>query len=217
MDLNLHPVEARVLGSLIEKEITTPEYYPLSLNALVNACNQKSNRDPVVSFDEETVHDALELLRNKGLATMVSGAGSRVPKYSHRFAEKLNLGRREIAILCELMLRGAQTLGELRSRTERFHRFDDTSEIERLLERMPEMVVRLPRRPGEKEPRYAHLLSGPVEMEAEGVSSAAIGRPVEDTANLIERTAQLEDDVSQLRLEIEQLKRQFSDFRRQFE
>src|SRR5260370_1179576 len=106
-------MEARVLGALIEKEITTPEYYPLSLNALVNACNQKSNRDPVVSYDEETVLEAIDALRDKGLSTVITGAGSRVPKYAHRFAEKLNLGRREIAILCELMLRGPQTLGEL--------------------------------------------------------------------------------------------------------
>ena len=130
MELTLHPVEARVLGSLIEKEITTPEYYPLSLNALVNACNQKSNRDPAVSYDEETVLQALELLRNKGLVTTITGAGSRVPKYSHRFSEKLNLGRREIAILCELMLRGPQTVGELRTRGERLHRFNDLTEVE---------------------------------------------------------------------------------------
>src|SRR5579863_1946671 len=119
MDILLSEVETRVLGSLVEKELTTPEYYPLSLNALINACNQKSNRDPVVSYDEETVSQAIDLLRNKGLATVITGAGSRVPKYAHRFSEKLNLGRREIAILCELMLRGPQTVGELRTRSER--------------------------------------------------------------------------------------------------
>lgn len=160
MDLLLHPAEVRVLGSLLEKEITTPEYYPLSLNALVNACNQKSNRDPVVEFDSETVGQALEALRDKGLLLAITGAGSRVPKYGHRISEKLNLGRRELAILCELMLRGPQTLGELRTRSERMHRFDDLAEVEAVLDRLPELVVKLPRRPGEKEVRYAHLLSG---------------------------------------------------------
>ena len=209
MDLQLHPVEARVLGSLIEKEITTPEYYPLSLNALVNACNQKSNRDPVVSFDEDTVHEALESLRVKGLATMITGSGSRVPKYAHRFSEKLNLGRREIAILCELMIRGPQTLGELRTRTERLHKFDDTEEVEIVLDRLPEMVTKLPRRPGEKEPRYAHLLSGPV--EALEPAPAAIVHPREDRISI------LEAELAALRHEIEDLKRQFSEFRKQFE
>jgi uncharacterized protein YceH (UPF0502 family) len=207
VDFQLHPVEARVLSSLIEKEITTPEYYPQSLNALINACNQKSNRDPVVSYDEETVLQAIELLRNKGLATIITGAGSRVPKYAHRFSEKLNLGRREIAILCELMLRGPQTVGELRNRTERLHRFNDLSEVEALLDRMTEFVVRLPRRAGEKESRYGHLFSGPVdnsEPEAAPVARA-------------DRIGSLEAEVHLLRNEIEELKRQFADFRHQFE
>src|SRR5579862_5211435 len=160
MDLLLHPAEVRVLGSLLEKEITTPEYYPLSLNALVNACNQKSNRDPVVEFDAATVEQALESLRDKGLLLAITGAVSRVRKYSHRFAEKLNLGRRELAIVCELMLRGPQTLGELRTHSERMHPFDDLAEVEAVMERLPELIVKLPRRPGEKEVRYAHLLSG---------------------------------------------------------
>src|SRR5271156_1780022 len=160
MDLLLDPVEARVLGSLLEKEITTPEYYPLSLNALLNACNQKSNRDPMVHFDEETVDRVLDVLRDKGLLLNITGAGSRVPKYGHRLSEKLNLGRREMAVLCELMLRGPQTLGELRTRAERMHPFDDLAEVESVLDRMPELAVKLPRRPGEKEARYAHLLSG---------------------------------------------------------
>ena len=208
MELTLHPVEARVLGSLIEKEITTPEYYPLSLNALVNACNQKSNRDPAVSYDEETVLQALELLRNKGLITTITGAGSRVPKYSHRFSEKLNLGRREIAILCELMLRGPQTVGELRTRGERLHRFNDLTEVESLLDRMAEFVVRLPRRPGEKESRYAHLLSGPVDAAAE---------PDAEPVHRADRVGALEAEVDRLRGEFDQLKAQFAEFRRQFE
>src|ERR1700687_3050579 len=125
MDLLLHPVEVRALGSLLEKEITTPEYYPLSLNALLNACNQKSNRDPVVHFDEDTIERVLYTLRDKGLLLNITVAGSRLPKYGHRLSEKLDLGRRELAILCELMLRGPQTLGELRPRAERMHPFDD--------------------------------------------------------------------------------------------
>ena len=207
MDFELHPVEVRVLSSLIEKEITTPEYYPQSLNALVNACNQKSNRDPVVSYDEDTVMQAIELLRNKGLASIITGAGSRVPKYAHRFSEKLNLGRREIAILCELMLRGPQTIGELRTRTERLHRFNDLLEVESLLDRMTEFVVKLPRRTGEKESRYGQLFSGPVdnsEPEATPVARA-------------DRIGALEAEIGRLRSEMDELKRQFADFRRQFE
>src|SRR5271163_4541859 len=155
MELLLHPVEVRVLGALLEKEITTPEYYPLSLNALVNACNQKSNRDPMVNFDPTQVEQALLLLREKGLLVTTTGAGSRVPKYGHRIAEKLNLGRRELAVLCELMLRGPQTAGELRTRGERMHPFDDLAEVLSVIERQPELIVKLPRRPGEKEVRYA--------------------------------------------------------------
>jgi uncharacterized protein YceH (UPF0502 family) len=212
VDIHLGPAEARVLGSLVEKEITTPEYYPLSLNALVNACNQKSNRDPVVAFDEETVLQAIDSLRSQQLVTIITGAGSRVPKYAHRFAEKLNLGRRELAILCELLLRGPQTLGELRGRTERLHRFDDTEEVEALLDRMPELVTKLPRRPGEKEARFAHLLSGPVDA-AHALEEPAMAAPAPRT----DRLAALEEEVASLRGEIEGLKREFAAFRKQFE
>ena len=207
VDLHLEPAEARVIGALIEKEITTPEYYPLSLNALVNACNQKSNRDPVVDYDEELVDSVLESLRHKGLLTTVTGAGSRVPKYGHRLTDQLNLGRREIAILCELMLRGPQTSGELRNRTERMHRFDDIAEIESVLDRMQELVMKLPRRPGEKEGRYAHLLSGEPALEA-----AEEPQPVRQ-----DRVTALEAEMAQLRQEFEALKEQFAEFRRQFE
>src|ERR1700674_1023197 len=130
----LHPTEVRVLGALVEKEITTPEYYPLTLNALLNACNQKSSREPVVSYGEDTVSQALVQLRNKGLGVRITGAGHRVEKYGHRLGEKLNLGRRELALLCVLMLRGPQTVGELRGRTERMHDFADLEEVERVLE-----------------------------------------------------------------------------------
>jgi len=195
---------------MLEKETTTPEYYPLSLNALVNACNQKSNRDPVVQFDESTVEQALQSLRDKGLLLTKSGAGSRVVKYGHRISERLNLGRRELAILCELMLRGPQTLGELRSRCERMHRFDDVAELETVIERQPELIVKLERRPGEKESRYAHLLSGP---------PAATDTEPEEMPPLarLDRIGALETEVAQMRSELENLKRQVEEFRRQFE
>jgi uncharacterized protein len=209
MDLVLHPVEVRVVGALLEKETTTPEYYPLTLNALVNACNQKSNREPVVQFDEATVEQALESLRDKGLLLSISGAGSRVTKYGHRITERLNLGRREQAILCELMLRGPQTLGELRSRSERMHRFDDLEEVEAVIERHPELIVKLPRRPGEKEARYAHLLSGPPEMVETEATAPSHARA--------DRIGALETEVAALRSEMEDLKRQFAGFKQQFE
>jgi len=214
MELLLQPEEVRVLGSLLEKEVTTPEYYPLSLNALVNACNQKSNRDPVVEFDSSTVEQALQLLRDKGLLLAITGAGSRVPKYGHRISEKLNLGRRELAIMCELMLRGPQTLGELRTHCERMHAFDDLAEVEAVIERLPELIVKLSRRPGEKEVRYAHLLSGsPVMSESE----ERVSEPRPERVDRPDRIAALETEVAQLRDEIENLKQQFAGFKRQFE
>jgi uncharacterized protein len=213
MDLRLDADEIRVLGSLLEKEITTPEYYPLSLNALLNACNQKSNREPVVHFDEDTVERILYMLRDKGLLLNITGAGSRVPKYGHRLSEKLNLGRREMAILCELMVRGPQTLGELRTRAERMHHFDDLAEVESVLDRMPELVARLPRRPGEKEARYAHLLSGPVAASDSAQEQAAdsVAPPRSDRLTL------LEAELAQLRRELDDLKQQFAGFQKQFE
>jgi hypothetical protein len=209
MDFILHPIEARVLGCLLEKEITTPEYYPLSVNALLAACNQKSNRDPVVQFEEDTVEQALISLRDKGLLLSVSGAGSRVPKYGHRISERLNLGRRELAILCELMLRGPQTTGELRNRCERMHPFDDLSEVESVIDRMPELVVKLPRRTGEKEARFAHLLCGPPAVTEE--------QPEEPAPARLDRIGGLETEIARLRSELEDLKQQFAGFRKQFE
>jgi uncharacterized protein YceH (UPF0502 family) len=209
MDFVLDAVETRVLGSLLEKEVTTPEYYPLSLNALVNACNQKSNRDPAVNYDDETVENGLESLRHKSLVTTITGAGSRVPKYSHRFSEVLNLGRRELAILCELMLRGPQTLGELRNRTERMHKFDDTDQVQAVIDKMPELVVKLPRRPGEKEVRFAQLMSGPPDVQAAEAQQPLTPRQ--------DRISAIEAEVAQMRQEVDGLKQQFADFRRQFE
>ncbi|HXP84475.1 MAG TPA: DUF480 domain-containing protein [Bryobacteraceae bacterium] len=203
----LHAVEVRVLGSLLEKESTTPEYYPLTVNALVNACNQKSSRDPIVQYDDATVEAALDTLRQKGLVLKISGAGHRVEKYAHRLGETLNLGRRELALLCVLMLRGAQTVGELRGRTERMHAFEDLDEVERLLEhlatREPEPLVARAARG-----RWAHLLSGEFVEDAAPETAAIPALPPRPD---------LEARMEALEHEVEQLKQQWESFRRQFE
>lgn len=210
MDLQLEAAEARVLGSLMEKEVTTPEYYPLSLNALVNACNQKSNRDPVVSYDEDTVEQALEGLREKGLTLRVSGRESRVAKHEQRFTEKFNLGRREAALICVLLLRGPQTVGELRGRSERLYTFDDLEAVEGTLHRLGEMgfTKQLPRQAGFKEQRYTHLLCGDVEVASEAAPAAV--PVVERGSGDRERIAALESALAELR-------REFDEFRRRFE
>ncbi|MGA2738626.1 MAG: YceH family protein [Bryobacteraceae bacterium] len=215
MGMQLDDVEVRVLGALMEKEIATPEYYPLSLNALVNACNQKSNREPVVSYDEDTVETALAGLRAKGLAVRMSGHDMRVPKHAHRVSEVINLGRREAAILCVLMLRGPQTSGELRGRTERLYEFDDLEAVDacltRLMEWEPEpLAARLPRQVGYKEVRYAHLLSG--EPPAIPVTQGAGARETHEGP-----IARLQATVERLEAEVAELKRQFAEFKRQFE
>jgi len=207
----LDAVQARVLGALIEKDLTTPEYYPLSLNALTNACNQKTNRDPATSYDEARVAAAIERLRSMRMAAAVTGAGSRVEKYAHRLADNFNFSARELAILSLLLLRGPQTPGELRQRADRMHAFDDLEAVEtalnRLIERQPDpLVTRLPRAPGAKEARYAHLFSGDV-FPAE----SAPAPPAPD------RVASLAAEVAALREELAQLRREFSAFRRQFE
>lgn len=207
-----------MLGSLVEKEITSPDYYPLSLNALLNACNQKSNRHPVMNLDENAVRDALLSLNEKRLAGAASGADSRVTKYEHRLQEVFNFGRPEIAVLCVLLLRGPQTPGELRGRTERLHRFNDLEEVhaalQHLMKRAPPLAKVLPRQPGSKEARYAHLLSGDVETgEPEPASQALVASPSPDS----ERLARLENGVALLQKEIADLKQQFADFRKLFE
>ena len=218
MDILLSDVENRVLGSLVEKELTTPEYYPLSLNALVNACNQKSNRDPVMNLDEAAVREALRALDKKGLAGAADNMVSRVTKYEHRLQEAYNFTRHEIAILAELLLRGPQTPGELRSRADRMHKFDDLgivqSTLQRLMKREPPLVKVLPRQPGTKEARYAHLLSGEVEVTP---PEPAVGVAVTSSANSGDRIARLEDQVENLQSEIADLKQQFAAFRKQFE
>jgi uncharacterized protein YceH (UPF0502 family) len=203
MDLLLDPVEVRVLGCLIEKDITTPEYYPMTMNALLNACNQKSNREPAVSWDEDTVAEGIDSLRSKKLVATLTGGGNRVPKYSHRLQELLNLGRREIAVLCELMLRGPQTLGELRDRAGRMHKFADTDEVERVIAHLQEhaggpLAMQVPRQPGQKEMRYVHLLSGEPDMTALTAFAPAARGASDGSSDLRQRVDELEAEVRRL-------------------
>ncbi len=225
MNILLNEIECRALGSLIEKEIATPEYYPLSLNALVNACNQKSNRDPVMNLDEAAVGQALHSLDGQSLVRSVSASDSRVTKYEHRLQEAFNFYRHEIAILCVLLLRGPQTPGELRTRAERLHPFDDLSAVQsslqHLMKREPPLVKVLPRQPGTKESRYAHLLSGDVESfepkaEAEaGAGANSVGE--ERVAHLEKEAAALRSEIAALQKDLSDLKQQFAQFRKQFE
>jgi hypothetical protein len=212
VNIVLNEVEARVLGSLIEKDITTPDYYPLSLNALVNACNQKNNRDPVMSLDEEPVRQALGSLQEKRLAGPTSSADSRVTKYEHREQEVFNFTRAETAVMCVLLLRGPQTPGELRGRGERLHRFQELEEVQstlqRLMQREPPLVRMLPRQPGTKEARYRHLFSGAGE-EADAVYPAPAAQH--------DRVGSLELEVAELRKAVADLQGQFAGFRKQFE
>jgi uncharacterized protein YceH (UPF0502 family) len=217
VNIFLSDVEARVLGCLVEKEITTPEYYPLSLNALVHACNQKSNREPLMNMEEDAVRQALRALSEQALARSASG-DSRVAKYEHRLADTFNFTRPETAILCELLLRGPQTPGELRSRAERMHPFEDLSVVQstlkHLMERNPPLVKLLHRQPGNKEARYAHLLSGDVEVrEAPPLKAMSISSGSAENTRMTE----LETEISSLRKEITDLKSQFAEFRKQFE
>jgi uncharacterized protein len=219
MDVTLDPVEVRVLGSLIEKELTTPEYYPLSLNALVNACNQKSNRDPAMNLDEAQVSKALDTLRFKQFA-LVSGSGGRVVKYRHALVEKFRFTPAELAVICELLVRGPQTVGELRTRGERMYRFTDLAEVEgileELMERSPAMVARLPRQPGRKESRYCQLFSGEPDLSAAEYSAPAEGASSRGGGGN-ERIAKLEEDVAGLRQELSELRQILADFRKTFE
>jgi hypothetical protein len=216
VNIVLNSAEARVLGALVEKDITTPDYYPLSLNALINACNQKNNREPVTNFNEETVRLALRNLSDKQLAGMARGADGRVAKYEHRLQEVFNFTRPETAILCVLLLRGPQTPGELRGRGERMHRFEDLDEVlsglQQLMRRDPPLAKALGRRPGTKEIRYAHLLSGDVEAWEPPSETAASGVTDEN-----ERVAHLEAQVATLQSEVAELKQQMAEFRKQFE
>src|SRR5689334_11772383 len=218
----LTEIETRVLGSLIEKDITTPDYYPLSLNALVNACNQKNNREPVMTLDEAAVRDALATLQEKRMAGPASGADSRVAKFEHRLQEVFNFDRREIAVICVLLLRGPQTPGELRSRTERMYHFealdDIVSTLDRLAQREPPLARALPRQPGTKESRYTHLLSGePVIPEGSENVARALMPATAGASSLADRVATLEEEVSRLRAELSEVQQQLATFRKQFE
>jgi hypothetical protein len=217
----LTPAQARVLGALVEKEVTTPDYYPLSLNALINACNQLSNREPVMRLDEEEVRLALRRLEDQGLAGRARGADGRVTKYEHWLGEAFNFTRAETALMCVLLLRGPQTPGELRSRTDRLHRFDEIGEVtaglQKLMDRDPALVAVLPRQPGTKEARFAHLLSGAVEPGA--ATEPAVTRAAAPLASPSadgglgedDRIAQLEATVAGLRQEVAALRQKIED------
>jgi uncharacterized protein len=205
----LTAVEARVLGALVEKEITTPDYYPLSLNALVNACNQRSNREPVMNVGEDEVRQALNALQDLQLAGHARSSDGRVAKYEHWLGEAYNFSRAEVALLCVLLLRGPQTPGELRGRTERLHRFDEISDVldglQKLIKCDPSLVSILPRQPGTKESRYAHLLSGSVESIALPTAETAVQRESTASNQNDERIERLEAEVSDLRRQVNEL------------
>jgi uncharacterized protein YceH (UPF0502 family) len=217
MDQPLTDVEARVLGSLIEKELSTPEYYPLTLNALTTACNQTSNRDPIVHYDDSTVMHAVESMRVRSLVRAVTQSGARATKYRHLVPETMGLVARQTALLCVMMLRGPQTLAELKMRTARLSSFESLEEIETVLDAMMArepnpLVVRLPRRPGQKEVRYAHLLSGDVAWDASEPME-----PRAQTSPAADRLGVLEESVAELRREVMDLRNQLESFRKQFE
>lgn len=213
----LSAAQARVLGALVEKEVTTPDYYPLSLNALINACNQRSNREPVTDLDEEEVRQALHRLEDLRLAGRARGADGRVTKYEHWLGEFFNFSRAETALICVLILRGPQTPGELRGRTERMHRFDELTDVQaglqRLMEREPPLVAILPRQPGTKESRYAHLLSGPVEALAATFAAepAYARRETGEDPGHEERITRLEATIVELRQEMAVLRQKIDD------
>ena len=222
MDLVLEAVEVRVLGALIEKEVTTPEYYPLTLNALTAACNQKSNRDPVVQFDEKMVVRTLDALRDRDLIHMVSGAEMRVPKYRQVFSEKLSFAPAQVAVLCVLMLRGPQTLGEIRSRSNRLYEFSGLEEVEETIDDLNgrddgPMIEKLPRQIGRKESRFAQLLAGaPVLNDEEEVESRVEQATIEVRGEN-ERLARMEAEIGELRSELVAVRAEFERFREQFE
>lgn len=204
--------QMRVLGALIEKDMATPEYYPLSLNALVNACNQKNNRDPIVHYDDTLVSETLESLKPLQLITVLSGGSNRVPKFGHRASEKLDLDNRELAVVCVLLLRGAQTLNEIKTRTQSLHEFDDLESVELVLRKLSEreMAFLIEKGPGMREPRWTHLFGGEPAMPA--MQDAPVA-----SSGLVARGEPLAERVARLEAEVESLKTQFAEFRKQFE
>lgn len=216
----LNNVEVRVLGSLVEKQVTTPEYYPLTLNALVQACNQKNNRDPVVSFDEAMVTHAIDSLREKNLVYLFYRSGNRVPKYKHMIKEIFELNEQELALLTVLMLRGSQTVGELRERGARLYEFSGLDEVEQtlnsLMSKEPQaLLARLPRQPGHKEARYAHLLAGDIIIDQTSDAGSSEGKEIRRLTEA-ERLLKLEHEVATLSNEIKNLRQELEDFKRQF-
>ena len=216
MDIVLNDTEVRILGCLIEKEMTTPEYYPLSLNSLTNACNQKTNRNPVVSYDQTVVEQNISSLQNKGLALKTHTVGSRVTKYLHTIMDRFDLSRQEIAILCELMLRGPQTMGEIRTHAERMSPFEGLEEVEKNLQAMmdydPALVIKLPREAGRKECRHMHLFSGRPSHDLSELSTDSAAPQL----TVQERLIRLEKENSRLISELEELKQAFAEFKSQF-
>ncbi len=214
----LNETEARIVGALVEKQLTTPEYYPLTLNALVNACNQKNNREPVVAFNDSIVTNALEILRDRNIVYVFYGSTSRVPKYKHMLPSIYELEPPEVAVVCVMLLRGPQTLGELRTRAERLYQFQSLGEIQETLDglarREAPLVVKLPVQPGQKEARFGHLISGEIDVEAFAAAQAA---PVRRSGLDAERIEKLEEEVASLRGVVDTLKETFEEFRKQFE
>ena len=221
MDATLDEVEVRVLGALVEKQLATPDYYPLTLNALVNACNQISNRDPVVAYDERTVERAVDSLRGKNLAYVFYGSESRVPKFKHVMTEIFRLSPPELAAMCVLMLRGPQTVGEVRGRTGRLHNFADLGEVEATLDglarREEPLVTKLPRQAGRKEARYAQLLGGMPAVEEEAEEPRGGARESRAGGGGGDRVARLEVEVEALRGEMAELRQRLDEFQKQFE
>ena len=210
----MNEIEARIVGCLVEKQLTTPEYYPLTLNALIAACNQKTNRDPVVNFDETTVERALDILRDKNLVYVFYGSSSRVPKYKHMLPSVYELDERETALVSVLMLRGAQTVGELNQRTARLYEFSGLNEISETLENLAKrdepIVIKLERQPGQKEARYAHLLSGEIDIEAFARESSSV-------QSKGDRIGELERELENLRNEFNLFRESFEEFKKQFD
>jgi uncharacterized protein YceH (UPF0502 family) len=218
VNATLNEYELRALGALVEKQIATPDYYPMTLNSLVNACNQKNHRDPVVSYDETIVVKALDSLRGKNLAYVFHGSEARAPKYGHIFPKAFDLSEAEIPLMCVLILRGPQTSGELRSRTQHLRSFESLAEVETLLQglslRDEPLIARLPRQPGSRESRFAHLLGGPVETEQREVPPHP-APSVQQAQAENDKIAKLEEEIASLRLELSDLKQQFAEFKRE--
>ena len=218
MNATMNEYELRALGALVEKQIATPDYYPMTLNALVNACNQKNHRDPVVSYDETIVAKALDSLREKNLAYVFHGSEARAPKYGHLFPKAFDLSEAETPLMCVLILRGPQTSGELRSRTQHLRSFGSLAEVETLLQglslREEPLIVKLPRQPGSRESRFAHLLGGPVEME-QSEAPPHLAPSVLQRHSENDKIAKLEEEIASLRMELSDLKQQFAELKRE--